>query len=60
MIASLAANAEFEGVMVDMEHTVVGLETASAIFGACMSAGCVSDANHCITHPPIESIYLHL
>lgn len=39
LIAQLAANAGIDAVMVDMEHTAVGLETSAAVFAACMAAG---------------------
>ena len=38
-IAQVAKNAGFYGVMVDMEHSVLGLETAATIFASCLSVG---------------------
>ncbi|OAA65322.1 Pyruvate/Phosphoenolpyruvate kinase [Niveomyces insectorum RCEF 264] len=39
LVGQIAANSGFEAVIVDMEHSVVGLETASGIFSATLSAG---------------------
>lgn len=38
-VGQVAANAGFHAVMVDMEHSVVGLETSAGIFASAMSAG---------------------
>ncbi|CAK7212693.1 hypothetical protein SBRCBS47491_001553 [Sporothrix bragantina] len=38
-IGQVAANAGFHAVMVDMEHSVVGLETAAGVFASTLSAG---------------------
>ncbi|KAL1858130.1 hypothetical protein VTK73DRAFT_7925 [Phialemonium thermophilum] len=39
LVGQIAANAGFQAVLVDMEHSVVGLETASVIFASAMNAG---------------------
>ncbi|CAK7232885.1 hypothetical protein SCUCBS95973_008409 [Sporothrix curviconia] len=38
-IGQIAANAGFHAVMVDMEHSAVGLETASGVFASALNAG---------------------
>ncbi|CAK7202218.1 hypothetical protein SEUCBS139899_004940 [Sporothrix eucalyptigena] len=38
-VGQIAANAGFHAVMVDMEHSVVGLETAAGIFASALNAG---------------------
>jgi 2-keto-3-deoxy-L-rhamnonate aldolase RhmA len=38
-IGQIAANAGFQAVMVDMEHSMVGFEKAAEIFAGALSAG---------------------
>lgn len=38
-VGQIAANAGFHAVMVDMEHSAVGLETASGVFASALNAG---------------------
>ena len=40
-IALLAARAGYHGVLMNLEHSATGLETASAVSTACMNVGCV-------------------
>ncbi|KAH8653883.1 Pyruvate/Phosphoenolpyruvate kinase-like domain-containing protein [Xylariales sp. PMI_506] len=39
IVGQVAANAGFHAIMVDMEHSAVGLETAAGVFASAMSAG---------------------